>query len=213
MNSIIQKEDSYYDVPKPRLQVKHLWNPQDLGKEIPMFESKHRPYNAQRNRMTSTCPGATFDWTNPKTTVPSRCRSELLAERKRMMLDANEAHRPPSGDSRPSSLRSSNASLRSSNASHKSAMPVIERPIFGINEAYSTATQSSLIGYRLDEARIKPAGPYAKRLPVFPETRVTSYNGPNHTSDKHPYQTSRQMVTYDTTGSRNGLFAPRHYYY
>ena len=47
------------------------------------------PMAALKNRKTSICHGASYDWLKPKTTIPSRCRSELMAERRKQMLEAH----------------------------------------------------------------------------------------------------------------------------
>ena len=113
LTKLILSSCSYYVNPKPTLRVKHIWLPTDLSKEEPMFHSLGRPQvrpkraavchtvllmaalqagtpmAALKNRKTSICHGASYDWLKPKTTTPSRCRSELMAERRKQMLEAH----------------------------------------------------------------------------------------------------------------------------
>lgn len=105
-------------------QARRIWVPQDLGVEAKPFAQRGRSLSSPALKRTDVVQGpARYDWARPESTLPSLCRTEMLAARRAAAQGTTNS---------PTLLPGVHAS--------------IDRPTFAENEVYHSVTSAGVIG-------------------------------------------------------------------
>jgi len=149
LSQLIVKEEAALSQPKPRVVLKHVWNPEDL-KDRPSSWSSVRPRSG---------PTGTIQLADRRTEGNHRCRSEWLHQRR---MHDNLA-----------------ASRLAGAAGHMTPELYVQlHPTYAMNDTFATATTSALIGMGSHSVTLKTPT-YARDRNCSADLATLSRNGSN----------------------------------
>mmetsp|Transcript_1295 Transcript_1295/g.3664 ORF Transcript_1295/g.3664 Transcript_1295/m.3664 type:complete len:238 (-) Transcript_1295:272-985(-) len=169
LSEVIEKEERQLREPKPRREVKHVWDPKALtGRATTWEDVRPAPQGSMadaRSKLGMSVPNIDDSQV--------RSRSRMLADRRtRESLSAMDRERAADAASTDKGFKSAASLFTPSDLSSM-------RPTYAPNEAYATATTNMLIGY--GAKRVPPAKSRYNRQPAYPPDFTDSKNGPDRT--------------------------------
>lgn len=165
LSQVIVKEERQLNAPKPRVEVKHLWNPEDLKDRKTYWKE-----NPRKKRMET---GTLKSLGNPRSEHERYSRSTMLHER-RADETLQAFYRQKKGEDGLQMHDRRRPMPPSTMANVTPELYEQMKPTYGANDKYATETSAALIGLG---ARSAPHSvPYFSRSVVTPSLAMESRN-------------------------------------